>query len=402
MMKRQTTIPAALALLVMTIGFVTTALAQKANEAPGVTDSAIRIGQTMPYSGPASIVGTLGKAHTAYFKMINDRGGVNGRQINLISLDDGFNPARTLANVRELVENDHIAFLFGSAGTPTNLATVPYITAQRIPLLFPVSGTRAFYQPKQHPSIVGWFPTYHLDGLMNAQYILKHVPGAKIGILYENDDFGRELVRGLRDGLGDKSATMIVQATSYEVADPTVESQVIELQQSSADVFYIGGSPKFSAQAIASAAAVGWKPLRLLNYSASSIPGTLALAGLKISVGIISHAFAKDPRDAQWQGDPELKALYAWERKYLPDADPDDGNAITAYAQAATVVQVLRQCGNDLTRENIVRQATNLHALRLPLMLAPFTTTPTDYQGFKELKPVRFDGTRWVLLPPTG
>jgi branched-chain amino acid transport system substrate-binding protein len=401
-MKRQTIVPATLALLVTIIAVVATAFAQKANEAPGVTANAIRVGQTMPYSGPASIVGTLGKAHTAYFKMINEQGGVNGRQINLVSLDDGFNPARTLANVRELVENEHVAFLFGSAGTPTNLATVPYITAQRIPLLFPVSGTRAFYQPKQHPWIVGWFPTYHLDGLMNAQYILAHVPGAKVGVLYENDDFGRELLRGLRDGLGDRSATMIVHAASYEVSDPTVESQVIELQQSGANVFYIGGSPKFSAQAISSAAAVGWKPVRLLNYSAQSIPGTLALAGLKTSVGIISHAFAKDPRDPQWQGDPELKVLYAWERKYLPEANPDDGNAITAYAQAATLVQVLKQCGDDLTRANIVRHATNLDALRLPLMLAPFTTTPTDYQGFKELKPVRFDGTRWALLPPAG
>lgn len=402
MMKPQSIGLAALALLVTMIVFVTTGFAQKAHDAPGVTASAIRIGQTMPYSGPASIVGTLGKAHTAYFRMMNDKGGVNGRKLDLISLDDGFNPARTLANVRELVENDHIAILFGSAGTPTNLATVPYLTAQRVPLLFPVSGTRAFYQPKQHPWIVGWFPTYHLDGLMNAQYIVKHAPDAKIGVLYENDDFGRELVRGLRDGLGDKAATMIVHAASYEVADPTVDSQVIELQQSGANVFYIGGSPKFSAQAIGSAAAIGWKPLRLLNYSAQSIPGTLALAGLKISVGIISHAFAKDPRDPQWQGDPELKAFYAWERKYLPDANPDDGNAIAAYAQAATLVQVLKQCGDDLSRENIVRQATNLHALRLPLMLAPFTTTPTDYQGFKELKPVRFDGTRWALLPPAG
>ena len=401
-MKRQRILSATLALLATMIAPVATAFAQKSNEVPGVTDRSITIGQTMPYSGPASIVGTLGKAHSAYFKMINDQGGVNGRKIDLISVDDGFNPARTLANVRELVENDHIAFLFGSAGTPTNLATVPYITAQRIPLLFPVSGTRAFYQPKQHPWIVGWFPIYHLDGLMNAQYVLMHVPGAKIGVLYENDDFGRELLRGLRDGLGDKSGTIIAQAVSYEVSDPTVDSQVIELQQSGANVFYIGGSPKFSAQAIRSAAAVGWKPMRLLNYSASSIPGTLALAGLKISIGIISHAFVKDPRDPQWQGDPELKALYAWERKYLPEVNPDDGNAITAYAQAATLVQVLQQCGNDLTRQNIVRQATNLHTLRLPLMLTPFTTKPTDYEGFKELKPVRFDGTRWALLPPAG
>jgi len=367
--------------------------------APGITDTEIKIGQTAPYSGPASVVGTMARGHVDYFKMVNDRGGVNGRKVTLISLDDGFNPAKTVEQVRKMVEGDGIAFLFGSAGSATNLVIRPYIEKMHVPLLFPISGSRAFYDPTHHPSILGWYPTYHLDGVMNAKYVLAHAPHGKVAIIYQNDEFGREHERGFRDGLGDKAKDLIIAEATYEPFDPTVESQVIQLQQSGANVFYIIALPKFAAQAIRKSSDLGWKAMRLLDYGAQSITGTLMLAGLDRSKGIISHIFIKDPKDPRWKDDPDMAAFHAWEKKYYPEADPTDPNIITSFSQGFTLVHVLRQCGDDLSRENIVRQAANLHGLQVPLILGTLSTSPTDYEPFKSMKPMQFDGNRWQLIP---
>ncbi len=373
--------------------------AAETHYAPGITDTEIKIGQTAPYSGPASVVGTMAKGHVDYFKMINDEGGVSGRKVTLISLDDGFNPAKTVEQVRKMVEGDGVAFLFGSAGSATNLVIRPYIEKMRVPLLFPISGSRAFYDPEHHPWVIGWYPTYHLDGLMNAKYVLAHAPHGKVAVLYQNDEFGREHEHGFRDGLGDRAKDLIVAEATYEPFDPTVESQVIQLQQSGANVFYIIALPKFAAQAIRKSSDLGWKSMRLLDYGAQSITGTLMLAGLDRSKGIISHIFIKDPKDPRWKDDPDMVAFHAWEKKYYPEADPTDPNIITAYGQGFTLVQVLKQCGDDLSRENIVRQAANLHDLRVPLILSTLSTSPTDYEPFKSMQPMQFDGQRWQLIP---
>jgi len=378
---------------------ITGPAAAEKHYAPGVTDNEIKIGQTAPYSGPASVVGTMARGHVDYFRMINDQGGVNGRKITLISLDDGFNPAKTVEQVRKMVEDDGIAFLFGSAGSATNLVIRPYIEKLRVPLLFPISGSRAFYDPAHHPWVIGWYPTYHLDGLMNAKYVLAHAPHGKVAILYQNDEFGREHEHGFRDGLGDEAKGLIVAEATYEPFDPTVESQVIQLQQSGANVFYIIALPKFAAQAIRKSSDLGWKAMRLLDYGAQSITGTLMLAGLDRSKGIISHIFIKDPKDPRWKDDPDMVAFHDWEKKYYPEADPTDPNIITAYSQGFTLVQVLKKCGDDLSRENVVRQAANLHDLQVPLILGALRTSPTDYEPFKSMRPMQFDGKRWQLIP---
>jgi ABC-type branched-subunit amino acid transport system substrate-binding protein len=390
----------AAAFAAMMVGVVVPALAQK-HYAPGITDTEIKIGQSAAYSGPAAVVGTMTRAHADYFKMIDEQGGVNGRKLTLISLDDGFNPARTVANIRTVVEDDHVAFIFGTTGDPTNLAILPYLKKRGVPLLFPISGSRNFYDPKHNPNVVGWYPTYFLDGRLNARYVLKHAPNAKIGILFENDAFGREHVAGLMDGLGDKAKSMVVAQTSYEPTDATVDSQVIQLQQSGADTFYLIALSKFDAQAIRKADEIGWKPLRLLDYTGQSIDGMLKLAGLQRSVGIISHAFLKDPIDPKLQNAPELKTFLAWEKKYDPEAVPSDANIVAAYAQAITLVDVLKKCGSDLTRENIVRQATTIHDLHLPMVYETLGNSPQDYELYHDMLTERFDGKEWVILPPS-
>lgn len=384
------------------VGGATTATAAGEKYAPGVTDTEIKIGQSAAYSGPAAVVGTMTRAHADYFKMINEHGGVNGRKLALISLDDGFNPARTVANARTLVEDDHVAFMFGTTGDPTNLAILPYLKKRGVPLLFPISGSRNFYDPKNNPQVVGWYPTYYLDGHLKARYVLKHAPNAKIGILYENDAFGREHVAGLMDGLGGKAKSMVVAQASYEPTDATVDSQVIQLQQSGANTLYLIALSKFDAQAIRKADEIGWKPLRLLDYTGQSLEGMLKLAGLQRSIGIISHAFLKDPNDPKLKSSPELKTFLTWEKTYDPEAVPSDANIVAAYAQAITLVHVLRKCGSDLTRENIVRQATTLHDLHLPMVYGTLGNNPHDYELYHDMLTERFDGKEWVILPPSA
>jgi len=366
---------------------------------PGASDTEIKLGQTMPYSGPASAYGTIGKGHTAYFQMINDQGGVNGRKINLISLDDGYSPPKAVEQVRKLVEEDQVLALFQTLGTPSNSAIHKYVNAKKVPHLFLATGATKWGDPKNFPWTIGWQPVYQDESRIYAKYIMTNLPTAKIGVLYQNDDYGKDLVKGLKDGLGAKGS-MIVAEVSYEVTDPTIDSQVVQLQGSSADVFMIFATPKFAAQAIRKSSEVGWKATRFLNLVSSSVGAVLTPAGLDKSTGIITAAYLKDPTDPQWQKDRSYQDWFAWMKKYFPGGDINDGLNVHAYTSAQTMVQVLKQCGDDLSRENIMRQAASLKNLELGMLLPGIriNTTPEDFYPIRQLQLARFDGKRWVLF----
>ena len=363
-------------------------------------DSEITIGQTMPYSGPASAYGTIGKAEAAYFNMINAEGGINGRKIKLISLDDGYSPPKTVEQTRRLVEQEGVLIDFSPLGTPTNTAVQKYLNEKKVPQLFVATGATKWGNPKEFPWTMGWQPTYQTEGHVYAHYLLEHMPNAKIGILYQDDDYGKDYVKGLKDGLGDKAKTMIVSEVSYETTDPSIDSQVITLQASGANVFYNVTTPKFAAQAIHKAHDIGWKPLQLLNSVSNSVGAVLSPAGLEASTGIISVEYEKDPTDRTWQNDPGYKQWLAWMDKYYPDGDQKDTFNVFGYNEAATLVQVLKQCGNDLTRENVMKQAANLKNLTLPMMLPGITvnTSPTDFYPIRQEQLAKFDGKTWKLF----
>jgi branched-chain amino acid transport system substrate-binding protein len=365
--------------------------------APGVSDTEIKIGQTMPYSGPASAYAAVGKAEAAYLKMINEKGGINGRRINLISLDDGYSPPKTVEQTRKLVEQDGVAFIWQSLGTPTNTATQRYLNEHKIPQLFISSFASKFNDPTHFPWTMGGLGSYYTEGEIYAQYIMQHYPQGRIAVLYQNDDYGKDYVKGLTDGLGGKAAQMIVQEVSYEVTDATVDSQIVALQASGADIFYDVSGPKFAAQAIRRAYEIGWRPVHFLNTVSSSVSAVLKPAGLEKSTGIISVIALKDPTDARWHDDPGYRDWLAWLKKYYPDGDVADLNIVYGYTQAQMLVHVLRACGDDLSRENIMAQAANLHHLTLPMLLPGITlnTSLTDYQPLKQLRMARFDGQTW-------
>ncbi len=367
---------------------------------PGVTDTEITIGQTMPYSGPASAYGTIGKAEDAYFKMINAEGGINGRKIKLISLDDGYSPPKTVEQTRRLVEQEGVLIDFSPLGTPTNTAIQKYLNEKKVPQLFVATGATKWGNPKEFPWTMGWQPTYQTEGRVYAHYLLEHMPNAKIGILYQDDDYGKDYVKGLTDGLGDKAKTMIVKEVSYETSDPSIDSQIITLQASGADVFFNVTTPKFAAQAIRKASGIGWKPLQLLNSVSNSVGAVLAPAGLEAAAGVISVEYEKDPTDPTWQNDPGYKQWLAWMDKYYPEGDKKDTFNVFGYNEAATMVQVLKQCGNDLTRENVMKQAANLKSLSLPMMLPGITinTSPTDFYPIRQEQLAKFDGKTWKLF----
>jgi branched-chain amino acid transport system substrate-binding protein len=373
------------------------AMAQK-NYAPGVSDTEIKIGQTMPYSGPLSAFGTIGRAEAAYFAMINNQGGVNGRKINLISLDDGYSPPKAVEQIRRLVERDGVAFIFQSLGAATNLAFRKYLNDRGVPQLFIAAGSSGFDDPAHFHWTMSWQPNFHTEAIIYAKYILAQRPDAKIAVLYQNDDFGKDYVQGLRDGLGDRFAKMVVMTASYEATDPTVDSQIVQLQSSGADVLLDVTTPKFAAQAIRKTYAIGWKPLHIMTYVSSSIAAVLRPAGLEKSVGLISAAFLKDPNDPQWKNDPAVADWRAWMAKYYPTGDLSDPANVYAYLEAQTLVHVLKQCGDDLSRENIMQEAANIHQLALPLLLPGMTlnTSPTDYRPVKQMQLARFDGKTWV------
>jgi len=377
--------------------FAFPAAAQK-HYGPGVTDTEITLGQTMPYSGPASAYGTIGKAEAAYFDMINAQGGVNGRKIKLISLDDGYSPPKTVEQTRRLVEQDNVLAVFGSLGTATNTAIQKYLNERKVPQVFLATGATKWGDPKRFPWTIGWQPPYQTEGHIYARYLLEHMPNARVAILYQNDDYGKDYVKGLTDGLGDKAKTMIVKEMSYEVSDPTDEPQVVALQSSGADVFFNVSTPKFAAQAIRKAHAIGWMPVQLLNSVSTSIAAVLKPAGLEASKGLISVQYAKAPTDPAWRDDPGYKDWLAWMDKYYPSGDKADGLNVGGYNAAQTMVQVLRQCGDDLSRENVMKQVANLHHLALPMLLPGITvdTSPTDWYPVKQEQLARFDGTTWV------
>ena len=365
---------------------------------PGVTDTEIKIGQTMPYSGPVSAYGTVGKAMAAYFAKVNDEGGVNGRKLRIISLDDGFTPPKTVEQTRKLVEQENVLLIFGSLGTPTNSATYKYLNAQRIPQLFIITGNPKFGDPKSFPWTMPLHYSFDLEASIYAQYLLNNRPAAKIAILYQNDDFGKSLMAAFKRTLGENAPSMIVAEASYELTDPTVDQQIISLQASGADTLVDFSTTKTAAQAIRKVYDIGWRPLHIIPFPASSVAATLRAAGLEKSVGLISTTFMKDVNDPRWAADSGVRDYRARLKRYYPEGDVNDERNIQAYITAQAMVHVLAQCGNDLSRENVMRQATRLGGVPLPMLFPgiKLNTSPTEYFPIKQLQPVRFDGSRWV------
>src|ERR1700747_594701 len=376
------------------------ALAQKKYD-PGATDTEIKIGQTVPFSGPASAYATIGKTQAAYFNMINEQGGVNGRKINLIQYDDAYSPPKTVEQVRKLVEADEVLTTFQIIGTPPNAAVQKYLNEKKVPQLLAATGATRFTDPKNFPWTIAFNPNYQSEAHIYARYIVANHPNAKIAILYQNDDLGKDYVKGLKDALGAK-ANMIVAEASYELSDPTVDSQMVTLKSSGADLFYNITTPKFGAQAIKKAAELGWKPVQILDINATPVSQTLVPAGLDNAKGIISVNYGKDPLDPQWADDEGMKRYKAFMAKYAPGEDYNSGIATYGYSTAALLVQVLRQAGDDLTRANLMTQVTNIKGYTADLALPGMSTstTPDDWRINKQFQMMKFDGQRWVLFGP--
>jgi branched-chain amino acid transport system substrate-binding protein len=367
---------------------------------PGVTPTDIKIGNTNPYSGPASAYGTIGKAIAAYVRKVNDEGGVHGRRITFLSYDDAYSPPKTVEMVRRLVEQDQVAFVFQTLGTPTNSAIHRYLNQMKVPHLFVATGATKWGDPKNFPWTMGWQPTYQTEGRIYAQYVLKHVREPRIGILYQNDDYGKDYLKGFKDGLGEAGRRLIVLEQTYEVTDPTVDSQIVNLKNSGANVFFNITIPKFAVQAIRKAHDIGWRPLHLLNNVSASVDVVLRPAGVEASRGLITALYLKDPTDPQWRDDPGMREWLAFMQKYYPEGNTKDAFNVYAYTVTQTLVAVLRQAGQDLSRENIMRQAANLRDLALPLLLPgiKINTSPTDFYPIEQEQLARFDGERWVLF----
>ena len=385
---------AALVLLVVTLP----AQAQKKYD-PGASDAEIKIGNLMPYSGPASAYATIGKVEAAYFNKINDAGGVNGRKINFISVDDGYSPSKAVEMTRRLVEQDQVLFIFNSLGTPSNSAVHKYLNAKQVPQLFVATGASKWGDPKHYPWTMGGQPNYRSEGRIYALHILKTRPNARIGVLYQNDDYGKDYLQGFKEGLGDQ-AKLIVAEVSYEVTDPTIDSQILALKGSGADVFFNISTPKFAAMAIRKAYDIGWHPLQYLNNLSISVGSVLTPAGLDKAAGVLSVAYYKDPTDKKWESDPAIREWTAFMQKYYPEGNRSDSLNVYGYALAQMLVQVLRQAGDTLTRANVMRQAANLKDLQLPVALpgVKINTSPTDFFPFESMQLQRFDGRQWVLF----
>ena len=395
MLSRKNFLAASLALGLATLA--APAAAQKKYD-PGASDTEIKIGQTMPYSGPASAYGVIGKVEGAYFKMLNDEGGINKRKINFISLDDGYSPPKTVEMVRRLVEQDEVLFLMNTLGTPSNTAIHKYMNTKKVPHLFLATGASKWNDPKNFPWTMGFNPNYQSEGKLYGLDILRTKPNAKIAVLFQNDDYGKDYLKGFKDGLGDKAKTMIVAEASYEVTDPTVDSQIVTLKGSGADTFFNITTPKFAAQAIRKVDEVGWKPVHYLNQVSASVGSVLKPAGLDKSVGLISMQYIKDPTDISWQNDAAMKDYFAFLKKYAPDVGLDDSNAAYGYAVAQLMTQVLRQAGDNLTRENIMKQAASLKGFQVPMAIPGImaSTGPDDFAPFQAMQLARFDGKTWV------
>lgn len=363
---------------------------------PGVTDTEIKVGNTFPYSGPASAYGAVGKALVAYVAMINDQGGINGRKINMISLDDGYSPPRTVQQTRKLVEQDEVLMIYHSLGTPTNTSIHKYMNEKKVPQLFISTGASKWADPKNFPWTIAFLPGYHIESKIYAQYILKNKPDAKIAVLYQNDDYGKDYYEGFKRGLGDKTKLIVAEAT-YEISDPTIDSQIVQLKSSGADTMVTFATPKFAAQTIRKLADIGWKPLHFLNNVSTSVGSVLTPAGLEKSKDIIAASYLKDPTDPRFKDDAAVKAWEAWMKKYNSGADVKDIFSVQGYAAGMLLVQVLKACGDDLTRENVMKQATSLKDVEIPILLPGIkvNTSATDYSPIGEMQMMRFDGTRW-------
>jgi ABC-type branched-subunit amino acid transport system substrate-binding protein len=377
------------------------AYAQKKYDS-GASDTEIKIGQTVPFSGPASAYATIGKAQAAYIKMVNDQGGVNGRKINLIQYDDAYSPPKAVEQVRKLVESDEVLLTFQIIGTPSNAAVQKYLNAKKVPQLFAATGASKFTDPKNFPWTLGFNPNYFVEGRIYGQYILKNYPNAKVGVLYQNDDLGKDYLNGLKAGLGDKAAKMVVAEASYEVSDPTVDSQILKLKDAGADLFFSASTPKQAAQAIKKNAEIGWKPVHIVDINATSVGAVMQPAGLEAAKGVISVNYGKDPLDPAWKDDPGMKRYFDFMAKYYPEGDKNSNFNTYGYSTTQLLVHVLKQCGDDLTRENVLKQATNLKNVQLDLALPGIVgnTTPNDYRVNKQLQMMKFNGERWELFGP--
>jgi branched-chain amino acid transport system substrate-binding protein len=374
------------------------ALAQKKYDT-GATDTEIKIGNIMPYSGPASAYGVIGKTEAAYFNMINDQGGINGRKIKFISYDDAYSPPKAVEQARKLVESDEVLLVFSPLGTASNSATQKYFNAKKVPQLFVATGASKWNDPKSFPWTMGWQPNYQSEAHTYAKYILKEKPDAKIGVLFQNDDFGKDFLKGLKDGLGAK-ASMIVAEEAYETSEPSIDNHVVKLKTSGADVFVSITTPKFAAQAIKKLAEMDWHPTHIVANVSASVGGVLKPAGFENAQGILSAAYAKDGADPQWDNDPGMKKFYAFLEKYYPDANKLDGSVVYGYGEAQTLVQVLKQCGDDLTRENVMKQAASLKDFEPDTLLpgVKINTSPTDFAPIEQLQMMRFKGEKWELF----
>ena len=377
------------------------AFAQKKYD-PGVTDTEIKIGNIMPYSGPASAYGVIGRTEAAYFRKVNAEGGVNGRKINFISYDDAYSPPKAVEQARKLVESDEVLLIFDPLGTPSNTAIQKYMNAKKVPQLFVSSGATKWNDPQNFPWTIGWQPNYQSEARIYARYILKERPNARIAVLYQDDDYGKDYLRGLKDGLGDKASSMIVVEDAYEVSETTIDSHVVKMKSLNADVFVDVATPKFAAQAIRKTGEIGWKPMHILNSVATSIGAVIKPAGVDNARGIISVAYLMDPLDPTWKDDPGMKAFNEFLDKYFPEGNRADSLLVTGYNMAQTLVQVLSQCGDNLTRENVMKEAANLKGFRTTNLLPGITinTSPIDFAPIKQVQLRRFNGETWELFGP--
>jgi branched-chain amino acid transport system substrate-binding protein len=378
------------------LGLALPAAAQKKYDA-GASDKEIKIGNTNPYSGPASAYGTIGKSIAAYFRMVNEQGGINGRRINFISYDDSYSPPKTVEMARKLVEQDEVLFVFQTLGTPSNTAIHKYMNMKKVPQMHVATGATKWNDPKSNPWTMGWQPNYQAEAKIYAQHILKTKPNAKIAVLFQNDDYGKDYLKGFHDGLGDKKS-MIVKEVSYEVSDPTVDSQIVQLAASGADVFFNITTPKFAAQAIRKAYDIGWKPTQYLNNVSIGIGSVLTPAGLEKSVGLITLGYIKEPNDKQFQNDPAIVQWREFMKKYYPEGSTIDNLNVYGYSVGATIAQVLKQCGDNLTRENVMRQAANMKGFRVETLLpgVMISTSSDDFAPIEAGQLQRFDGKEWI------
>ena len=379
------------------VGMASIAKAEK-KYGPGASDTEIKIGNIMPYSGPASAYGVIGKTEAAYFNMINEKGGINGRKINFISYDDGYSPPKTVEQARKLVESDNVLMIFNPLGTPPNTAIQKYMNQKKVPQLFVATGATKWNDPKHFPWTMGWQPSYQAEGTIYPQYILKNKPNAKIAILYQNDDYGKDYLKGFMDGLAGKIKPVIT--LTYEVSDPTIDSQMTRLQASGADTFFNITTPKFAAMAIKKAHEIKWKPLHFLNNVSASVGAVLKPAGFEASQGIISTGYLKDPTDPQWKEDAGFKNWSAFVDKYMPGGDKTNANLVYGYTVAQGLVEVLKKCGDNLTRENVMKQAASLKDAKFEMLLPGITvnTSATDFAPIQQEQLQKFTGDRWTLF----